>query len=78
MGTQNEDIRDNVAGIKILFVFPDNALIPYSFSLATGCSNNTTEYEAVITGLELALQIVVTNLTIYGDSELVGDAENIV
>lgn len=62
-GTRNEDVRDNVAGIGILFVSPDNALIPYSFSLATGCSNNTAEYEAVIVGLELALQIPLTNLT---------------
>lgn len=30
-----------------------------------------SQYEAVITELELALQIPVTNLTTYGDSELV-------
>lgn len=70
-GMRNEDVKDNVAGIGILFVSPNNALIPYSFSLATGCSNNTGEYETVITGFELAIQIPVTNLTIYGDSELV-------
>lgn len=56
---------------KSEIVSPDNALIPYSFSLAIGCSNNTAEYEAVITRLELVLQIPVTSLTIYVDSELV-------
>lgn len=70
IGTRNENIEDNVARIGILFVSLDNALIPYYFSHATGCSNKTTEYEAVITGLELALQIPVTGLTIYSDSKL--------
>lgn len=36
-----------------------------------GCFNKTTEYEAIIVGLELALQIQITSLTIYGDSELI-------
>lgn len=35
------------------------------------CSNNTTVYEAIVAGLELALQILVTSLTIYDDSELI-------
>lgn len=39
-GAQKEDAQDNAAGIGILFVSPDNALIPNSFSLVTGCSNN--------------------------------------
>lgn len=71
IGTRNEDVKDNVVGIGILFVSPDNARTPYSFHLTTGCSNNTAEYEAVIAELELVLQIPVTILTIYGDSELV-------
>lgn len=36
-----------------------------------GCSNNTAKYEAVIVGLELVLQLLVTSLTIYSDSELI-------
>lgn len=44
----------------------ENALILYSFSLSKGCSNNTTEYEAVITALELVLQIPNANMTIDG------------
>ena len=54
-----------------MFVTPDNAIIPYSFALTEGCSNNEAEYEAVIAGLELELQIPIEKLSIYGDSELV-------
>lgn len=36
-----------------------------------GHSNNDTEYEALIVGLELTLEIHIDDLTIYGDSELV-------
>lgn len=59
------------AGIGIVFVTPDKAIIPYSFALTEGCSNNEAEYESVIAGLELALQIPIEELTIYGDSELI-------
>lgn len=36
-----------------------------------GALNNTEEYKAVIVGLELALQILITNLTINDDSQLI-------
>lgn len=60
-----------MAGIGIGFVFPDNALILYSFSLTKGCSNDNAEYEDDIRWLELTLQILIANLTIYGGSELI-------
>lgn len=68
---QKEDARDNIVRIQILFLSSDNAFIPYPLSLTTRCSNNTAKYEAVILGLELALQMPITVLTIYGDSALV-------
>lgn len=43
----------------------------HSLTLTKGCSNNETEYEALIAGLELALEIPIDGLTIYGDLELV-------
>lgn len=43
----------------------------YLFSLIKGCSNNMVEYDGVITRFELALQIAISNLTIYGDSKLI-------
>lgn len=65
------DAQDDVVGIGILLVSPDNALIPYSFSLTIGCSNNMAEYKAVVVGLELTLEIPITSLTIYSNSELI-------
>lgn len=35
------------------------------------CSNNEAAYESVIAELELALQIPIEELTIYGDSKLI-------
>lgn len=66
--------RDNIdkfLGIGIIFVTPDNGIIIHSLTLTEGHSNNETEYEALIARLELALEIPIHDLTIYGDSELV-------
>lgn len=71
MGAQKEDAQDNVAGVRFLFVSPNDVFILYSFSLIIRCSTNMAEYEAVFPGLELTLQRPVTSLTIYGDWELV-------
>lgn len=56
---------------SIFYLFPYMMHNPYSFFLTKGCSNNTAEYEAVITGLESQLQMAIANLTIYGNSELI-------
>ncbi|XP_028081100.1 uncharacterized protein LOC114282592 [Camellia sinensis] len=70
-GKKQENSKNNKAGIGIVFVTSDNAIITHSCALSEGCSNNEAEYEAVIAGLELALQISIEELSIYGDSELV-------
>ncbi|XP_058221003.1 uncharacterized protein LOC131331154 [Rhododendron vialii] len=70
-GQKQEDLKNNKSGIGVVFVTPNNAIIPHSFALTEGCSNNEAEYEAVIAGLELALQIPIEELLVYGDSELV-------
>ncbi|KAK3004298.1 hypothetical protein RJ639_018394 [Escallonia herrerae] len=70
-GTKQETTKNNKSGIGIVFVTLEGALLPYSFALSEGCSNNEAEYEFVIAGLELALQIPIIELTIYGDSQLV-------
>ncbi|XP_028062797.1 uncharacterized protein LOC114266101 [Camellia sinensis] len=70
-GKKQENPKNNKVGIGIVFVTPDNAIITHSFALSEGCSDNEAEYEAVIAGLELALQIPIDELSMYGDSELV-------
>ena len=63
--------RRSGAGAGIVFVTPSEGIIPYSFTLMSGVSNNSVEYEALIIGLELALNMGLDSLTVYGDSQLV-------
>ena len=37
-GKKQENLKNNKLGIGIVFVTPDNAIIPYSFALTEGCS----------------------------------------
>ena len=34
------------------------------------CTNNTTEYEALVQGLRKAIELKVKNMKVYGDSEI--------
>ena len=63
--------RRSGAGAGIVFVTPNEGIIPYSFNLTSAVSNNLAEYEALIIGLELALNMGLDSLTVYGDSQLV-------
>ncbi|KAA0057497.1 malonyl CoA-acyl carrier protein transacylase [Cucumis melo var. makuwa] len=44
---------------------------PINFVLAELCSNNVAEYQALIIGLQMALEIEVLFIEIYGDSKLI-------
>ena len=35
------------------------------------CTNNTTEYEALVQGLRKAIELKVENLKVYGDSKII-------
>jgi len=54
-----------------VFVTPSGGLVPYSFSLLETCSNNVAEYEAIIIGLELAIEMHIDQLEAFGDSQLI-------
>lgn len=69
--TTPRDNSDQSSGIGIVFVNQDNGVIMNSLTLTERCSNNETEYEALIVSLELVLEILIDDLTVYGDSELV-------
>ena len=45
----------------------------YAIRLHFSASNNTTEYEALINGLRIAIELGATRLYVRGDSELVVD-----
>ena len=35
------------------------------------CTNNTAEYKALVQGLKKAMEFIVKNLKVYGDSEII-------
>ncbi|XP_074266119.1 uncharacterized protein LOC141588585 [Silene latifolia] len=63
--------RKDGAGAGVVFVTPQNHLMPYSFTLTQLCSNNMAEYQALILGLQMAIEIGVRDMDIYGDAKLV-------
>ncbi|KAA0041945.1 uncharacterized protein E5676_scaffold306G001560 [Cucumis melo var. makuwa] len=58
-------------GAGIVFISLEKHMLPYSFALAELCSNNVAEYQALIIGLQIALEIGVSFIEIYGDSKLI-------
>ncbi|XP_074299474.1 uncharacterized protein LOC141630583 [Silene latifolia] len=63
--------RKDGAGARVVFVTPQKHLMPYSFTLTQLCTNNMAEYQALILGLQMAIEIGVRDMEIYGDSKLV-------
>ncbi|XP_057803303.1 uncharacterized protein LOC131018607 [Salvia miltiorrhiza] len=57
-------------GAGIVFVSPERQVLPYSFTLTENCSNNVAEYQALILGLEMTLDMQRSHLKVYGDSKL--------
>ncbi|KAI0493933.1 hypothetical protein KFK09_024060 [Dendrobium nobile] len=43
----------------------------FSFSLTEPQTNNEAEYEALLAGLEIAIDVIIQHLQIFGDSQLV-------
>ena len=63
--------RSDGAGAGVVFVSPEKQVLTYSFVLGELCSNNVAEYQALIIGLQMALEMEITEVEIYGDSKLV-------
>ncbi|XP_019252812.1 PREDICTED: uncharacterized protein LOC109231618 [Nicotiana attenuata] len=59
------------AGAGIVFITSQGEVFPYSFTLTQRCSNNVAEYQALILGLEMAVDIKQLQLQVFGDSKLV-------
>ena len=58
-------------GASVVFVSPQRQVLPYSFVFSKQCSKNVIEYQALITRLQMAIEMKITNLEICGDSKLV-------
>jgi ribonuclease HI len=54
-----------------VIVSPKNNTTKYKFRISQFCSNNEAEYEALITGLVIVLELGAKCVEIKGDSELV-------
>jgi ribonuclease HI len=61
------------AGAGLLFVSPLGEHMRYAVRLYFPASNNMAEYEALLCGLKIAIEIGVKRLDVRGDSQLVID-----
>ena len=58
------------AGAGVIFVTSQDEILPYSFTLTQCCSNNVSEYQFLILGLEMTVDMKQLHLQVFGDSEL--------
>lgn len=63
--------RQDSAGAEIVLILPERHILTYSFTLNNLCSNNVTEYQALVMGLKMVIDIGVKDNDMYGDSKLV-------
>jgi ribonuclease HI len=61
------------AGAGLLFVSPLGEHMRYAVRLHFPASNNMAEYEALLCGLKIAIEIGIKRLDVWGDSQLVID-----
>jgi ribonuclease HI len=61
------------AGAGLLFISPLGVHMRYIIRLHFPTSNNVAEYEALITGLRITIELGVRHLDVRGDSQLVID-----
>ncbi|KAK4411881.1 hypothetical protein Sango_0261100 [Sesamum angolense] len=54
-----------------VFVTSEGEVLLYSFTLTQNCSNIVAEYQALILGLEIVVDVKQLSLKVYGDSQLV-------
>ena len=69
--TLNGAARQEGAGAGVVFVSPQRQILLYLFSLRELCTNNVAEYQALIIGLQMAIEMGISQLEILGDSKLV-------
>ena len=58
-------------GVGIVLISPKRNHCPFTAKLSFECTNNMTEYEACVLGLQAAIEKKIKSLNVYGDSTLV-------
>ncbi|KAM1005598.1 hypothetical protein ACFX1T_002478 [Malus domestica] len=56
--------RADGAGAEVVFMSPQRQILPYSFQLSELCSNNVAEYQALIIGLQMAINMEIIALKV--------------
>ena len=58
-------------GVGIVLESPQGVKSQLAFRVEKVCFNNQVEYEVLVLGLEILLQMGIKNVTVFGDSQLV-------
>jgi hypothetical protein len=69
----DDSVMKTGAGAGLLFVSPLGEHMRYAVRLHLPASNNMAEYEALLCGLKIAIEIGIKRLDVWGDSQLVID-----
>jgi ribonuclease HI len=64
----NGSLMKTGAGVGLLFISTLGVHMHYIIRLHFPASNNVTEYEALVTGLRIAVELGVQHLDVRGDS----------
>ena len=67
----DEATNESGNGIGVLLISPKGTHIPFTGRLNFPTTNNATEYEDCIMGLQVDLSLGVKELEVYGDSALI-------
>ena len=59
------------AGAGIVIISPKGIKTTLSFNLTFKCTNNQAEYEVLVIGLEISMELGAQEVHIIGDSQLV-------
>ena len=69
----NKSVMAPGSGAGVVLISSDGSRLRYTIRLHFLALNNATEYEALINGLRIAIELGDTRLYVRGDSELVVD-----
>ncbi|KAL0319755.1 UNVERIFIED_CONTAM: hypothetical protein Sradi_5237000 [Sesamum radiatum] len=65
------EVRSDGAGAGVVFVSLEKQVLTYSTVLSELCSNNAAEYQALIISFQMALEMGIIEMEVYGDSKLI-------
>ena len=65
-----------VGGADVVLLSPEGDVVEYMVRLDFPTTNNEAEYEALVTGLDLAKAVGATSIVIYYDSQVITNQVN--